>query len=135
MNWAEQGPTRREVLRAIGMMAGTAVLYQAMEVLGHAKETQFAGPPNLQGARPGTKVVVLGAGLAGMLAAYELAKAGYDVQILEYNNRPGGRNWSLYGGDTYTELGGATQKVGFSEGNYLNPGPWRIPYHHRALLH
>ena len=68
MNWAEQGPTRREVLRAIGMMAGTAVLYQAMEVLGHAKETQFAGPPNLQGARPGTKVVVLGAGLAGMLA-------------------------------------------------------------------
>ena len=75
MNWAEQGPTRREVLRAIGMMAGTAVLYQAMEVLGHAKETQFAGPPNLQGARPGTKVVVLGAGLAGMLAAYELAKA------------------------------------------------------------
>jgi monoamine oxidase len=139
MNWADTGtgqaPTRREVLRAIGMMAGTAVLYQAMEVLGHAKETQFAGPPNLSGARPGTKIIVLGAGLAGMLAAYELAKAGYEVQILEYNNRPGGRNWSLHGGDTYTELGGETQKVGFAPGNYLNPGPWRIPYHHRALLH
>ena len=71
MNLAEhlsaQGPTRREVLRAMGMMAGTAVLYQAMEVLGHAKETQFGGPPNLQGARPGTRVVVLGAGLAGMI--------------------------------------------------------------------
>ncbi|WP_439544772.1 flavin monoamine oxidase family protein [Sandarakinorhabdus sp.] len=134
-NWAEAGPTRREVLRAIGMMAGTAVLYQAMEVLGHAKETQFAGPPNLQGARPGAKVLVLGAGLSGMLAAYELGKAGYEVQILEYNNRPGGRNWSLYGDDVYTELGGATQRVGFSDGNYLNPGPWRIPYHHRALLH
>ena len=139
MNWPEtlsaKGPTRREVLHAIGMMAGTAVLYQAMEALGHAKETQFAGPPNLQSARPGTKVLVLGAGLSGMLAAFELGKAGYDVQILEYNNRPGGRNWSLYGGDTYTELGGATQKVGFASGNYLNPGPWRIPYHHRALLH
>ena len=47
----------------------------------------------------------------------------------------GGRNWSLYGGDTYTELGGDTQKVGFSSGNYVNPGPWRIPYHHRTLLH
>jgi monoamine oxidase len=129
------GPTRRDVLHAIGVMAGTAVLYQAMEVLGHARETQFAGPPNLTGARPGTKVVVLGAGLAGMLAAYELGKAGYDVKIIEYNNRPGGRNWSLYGGDTYTELGGASQKVGFADGNYLNPGPWRIPYHHRALLH
>lgn len=128
-------PTRREVLRSIGMLGGAAVLYQAMEVLGHAKETQFAGPPNLSGARPGASVMVLGAGLAGMLAAYELRKAGYKVQILEYNDRPGGRNWSLYGGDTYTELGGATQKVGFAPGNYLNPGPWRIPYHHRTVLH
>jgi len=50
------------------------------------------------------------------------------VQILEYNDRPGGRNWSLYGGDTYTELGGFTQKVQFSEGLYLNParGAFRI---------
>lgn len=128
-------PTRRDVLRSIGLIGGAAVLYQAMEALGHAKETQFAGPPNLSGARAGASVVVLGAGLAGMLAAHELRKAGYKVEILEYNNRPGGRNWSLYGGDTYTELGGNVQKVGFAPGNYLNPGPWRIPYHHRTLLH
>ncbi|WP_310498559.1 flavin monoamine oxidase family protein [Sandarakinorhabdus sp.] len=128
-------PTRREVLHAIGMIGGASVLYNAMEALGHASETQFAGPPNLQGARPGTRIVVLGAGLAGMLAAHELTKAGYVVEILEYNNRPGGRNWSLRGGDTYTELGGETQKVGYAPGNFLNPGPWRIPYHHRTLLH
>ncbi len=127
--------TRREVLHAIGVAGGASVLYQAMATMGHAAETQFAGPPNLTGARPGASVLVLGAGLAGMLAAYELGKAGYTVQILEYNNRPGGRNWSLYGGDTYTELGGATQKIGFAPGNYLNPGPWRIPYHHRTILH
>ncbi len=131
----QQAPSRREILHAIGMLGGAAVLYQAMEALGHAKESQFNGPPNLSGARPGASVLVLGAGLAGMLAAYELRKAGYKVQIIEYNNRPGGRNWSLYGGDTYTELGGATQKVGFAPGNYLNPGPWRIPYHHRTILH
>ena len=106
-----------------------------MTTLGYAAETQFDGPPQLSGARKGASVLVLGAGLAGMLAAYELTKAGYKVQILEYQNRAGGRNWSLYGGDTYTELGGATQKVGFAPGNYLNPGPWRIPYHHRTLLH
>ncbi|MBB6226369.1 monoamine oxidase [Polymorphobacter multimanifer] len=123
------------MLRTIGMIGGSLALYQAMEVLGHAKETQFAGPPKLSGAPAGASVLVLGAGLAGMLAAFELRKAGYKVQILEYNNRPGGRNWSLYGGDTYTELGGETQKVGFAPGNYLNPGPWRIPYHHRTLLH
>ena len=73
--------------------------------------------------------------MAGMCAAYELRKAGYDVKILEYNNRPGGRNWSLYGGDTYTELGGFTQHVEFDKGLYINPGPWRIPFHHYALLH
>ncbi|MFZ4690316.1 MAG: flavin monoamine oxidase family protein [Polymorphobacter sp.] len=135
MGLGDRVPTRREVLRAIGMLGGASVLYQAMAAMGHAAETQFAGPPNLSGARPGASVLVLGAGLAGMLAAYELAKAGYSVRIIEYNNRPGGRNWSLYGGDTYTELGGETQKIGFAKGNYLNPGPWRIPYHHRTLLH
>ncbi|MBC7507026.1 MAG: flavin monoamine oxidase family protein [Sandarakinorhabdus sp.] len=130
-----QLPTRREMLHAIGVLGGASVLYQAMEAMGHAAETQFAGPPDLSGARPGASVLVLGAGLGGMLAAYELAKAGYKVEIIEYNNRPGGRNWSLYGGDSYTELGGATQKIGFAKGNYLNPGPWRIPYHHRTVLH
>ena len=56
------------------------------------------------------------------------------VSVLEYNARPGGRNWSLRGGDVYTELGGATQKCEFDAGLYLNPGPWRIPYHHYAIL-
>lgn len=130
-----RGPTRRQMLTAIGMAGGASVLYSAMTAMGHAAESQFHGPPKLSGARAGASVVVLGAGLAGMLAAYELAKAGYGVRILEYQDRSGGRNWSLYGGDTYTELGGATQKVGFAAGNYLNPGPWRIPHHHRTLLH
>lgn len=59
---------------------------------------------------------------------------GYEVQILEFQNRAGGRAWTLRGGDTYTELGGYTQRVTFQEGNYFNPGPWRIPYHHHAYM-
>jgi len=110
-------------------------MYQAMTKMGHAAGTDFRGPPELAGAKPGTSVLVLGAGLAGMLAAYELRKAGYNVRVLEFQNRSGGRNISLRGGDTLTELGGATQTVQFAPGNYINPGPWRIPYHHRALLH
>ena len=55
--------------------------------------------------------------------------------MLEYNDRPGGRNWSLYGGDTYTDIGGQTQRVKFDKGLYFNPGPWRIPYHHSAMLY
>lgn len=123
------------MLHAIGLIGGTAAIYQMMTTFGHAEETRFPGPPKLAGARKGASVIVLGAGLAGMLAAYELEKAGYRVTILEYQDRAGGRNWSLHGGDTFTELGGATQKVTFAKGNYLNPGPWRIPYHHRTLLH
>jgi monoamine oxidase len=79
-------------------------------------------------------VLILGAGLAGMTAALELRKAGYRVQVLECNRRPGGRNWTLRGGDTFTELGGFTQTCEFEQGLYFNPGPWRIPYHHRAVL-
>ena len=69
-----------------------------------------------------------------MTAALELRKAGYQVRILEFNSRPGGRNWTLRGGDSFTELGGVTQTCEFEQGLYINPGPWRIPYHHRALL-
>jgi monoamine oxidase len=135
MSSTRQTPTRRQLLHAIGLMGGTAAVYNLMTTFGHAAETRFAGPPNLAGARKGASVIVLGAGLAGMLAAYELTKAGYSVRILEYQNRAGGRNWSLYGGDKFTEMGGASQTVGFAKGNYLNPGPWRIPHHHRTLLH
>jgi len=128
-------PTRRELLAAIGKVGGSLAMYQAMTALGHAAETQFTGPPNLTGARKGASVLVLGAGLAGMLAAYELTKAGYKVQVLEYQDRPGGRNYSVRGGDKIVEVGGATQTIGYAPGNYLNPGPWRIPHHHRTLLH
>jgi len=127
--------TRRDLLTMIGKAGGALAMYQAMTALGHAAESRFDGPPNLSGARPGASVLILGSGLAGMLAAYELGKAGYMVEILEYQDRPGGRNYSIRGGDKIAEVGGATQTVGFAPGNYLNPGPWRIPHHHRTLIH
>ncbi len=127
--------TRREWLTMIGRVGGGMAMYQAMTALGHAAETQFTGPPKLSGARPGASVLVLGAGLAGLVAAYELSKAGYKVQLLEYQDRPGGRNYTVRGGDKIVEVGGATQSVNFAPGNYLNPGPWRIPHHHRTILH
>ncbi|OUJ14581.1 flavin monoamine oxidase family protein [Acetobacter sp. DsW_063] len=132
---SRHAPTRRQILSSIGVSAGAAALYHAMTALGHAEESRFEKPLTLSPAKERSRVVVLGAGLAGLVAAYELGKAGYDVTVLEYQNRIGGRNWTLRNGDTYTELGGASQKVSFSNNNYFNPGPWRIPHHHRALLH
>jgi monoamine oxidase len=133
-NSAVSSPSRRDLLRMIGVAAGSAAMYQAMTSLGFAAESPYRGPVDLQGAPRGASVLILGAGLAGMSAAYELRNAGYEVQVLEYNGRPGGRNWSLRGGDSYTELGGHTQECRFDKDLYINPGPWRIPYHHRGML-
>lgn len=133
-NESETIPSRRDLLSLVGSVAGSAAMYQAMTSLGFASESNYKGPIELSGDPKGASVLVLGAGLAGMTAALELRAAGYKVQVLEFNSRPGGRNWTIRGGDRFTELGGATQTCGFEEGLYLNPGPWRIPYHHRALL-
>src|SRR6202045_3343240 len=133
-NSAVSSPSRRDLLRMIGITAGSTAMYQAMSSLGFAAESPYRGPIDLQGTPKGASVLILGAGMAGMTAAYELRNAGYQVQVLEFNGRAGGRNWSLRGGDTYTELGGATQHCEFDKDLYINPGPWRIPYHHRGML-
>lgn len=53
------------------------------------------------------KVLVLGAGAAGLSAALALKKRGHKVVVIEYQNRIGGRLWSkqLPYGDQCTELG------------------------------
>lgn len=118
----------------IGQVAGGAAMYQAMTALGHAAESTYQGPLKLSKAKPGASVVVLGGGLAGLTAAAELRNAGYKVTLLECQNRAGGRAWTLRGGDTFTEIDGTTQTVGFAKGNYINPGPWRVPHNHHAMM-
>src|ERR1700674_2803805 len=107
--------SRRQLLRMIGVTAGSAAMYQAMSSLGFAAESPYRGPVDLQGAPKGASRLVLGAGMGRMTAADELRNAGYKVQVLEYNARPGGRNWSLRGGDRYTDLGGLTQPCEFAK--------------------
>jgi len=128
------GVSRRHILKVIGMTAGSAAMYQAMTSMGLAQPSDYKGPIKLEGNAKGATLLILGAGLAGLTAAIEMQKAGYKVKILEYNNRAGGRNWSIRGGDKVVDLAGDKQTCEFDEGLYLNPGPWRIPYHHLALL-
>lgn len=66
------------------------------------------------------KVIIIGAGLAGLSAAYELTHAGHDVTVLEARRRPGGRVHTLR--DT------------FAEGLYAEAGATRIPNHHHFTL-
>ena len=76
--------------------------------------------------RSAKKVVVVGAGPAGLTTAYELQKAGYQVTVLEARNRPGGRTLTIRGGDSETDLDGVTQTARFADGIYLNAGAARI---------
>jgi monoamine oxidase len=79
--------------------------------------------------------VILGAGIAGMVLAWELRKAGFAPLILEARDRPGGRNWTLRGGDVIREAG-SIQQVAWDRAPhlYFNPGPGRLPYHHQGIL-
>ncbi|MEH1830676.1 MAG: FAD-dependent oxidoreductase [Nostoc sp.] len=52
------------------------------------------------------RVIVVGAGLAGLTAAYELTLAGFDVQLFEARERVGGRVQTVFfGAEQHGELG------------------------------
>ncbi len=66
------------------------------------------------------RIVIIGAGLAGLSAAYELTQAGHDVTVLEARTRPGGRVRTL--------------RDPFADGLYAEAGAARIPDHHQYTL-
>ncbi|MEO3887516.1 flavin monoamine oxidase family protein [Nonomuraea sp. B5E05] len=124
--------TRRGLLVGIGAVGGAGAMYAAMGALGLAPSEQskdYVAP------RPGdftlrgkgtAKVVIIGAGVAGLTAAYELGKAGYDCTLLEAREKAGGRNLTLRGGDRLSEQNGPAQEVTLGDGVYFNAGPARI---------
>jgi monoamine oxidase len=75
----------------------------------------WAGPPQLpQGLGTGQTVLILGAGIGGLTAAYELSRAGFHCEVLEAQNRAGGRNLTARRGTVITEESaehGVTQQV------------------------
>ncbi len=132
--------SRRQFLHGLGHVGGYSAVYVAMQAMGllapahAAPATPFALPPGSgwAGKRP-IKVGILGAGIAGLVAAYELNRAGYDVQVFEGNDRIGGRVWTVRGGDTIRQDGRPDQHCDFDPGNYLNAGAARLPTHHHII--
>jgi monoamine oxidase len=127
---------RRDFLRSVGATAGAGALFATMGALdlaptaaAAAREAAYQAPRTgdftLTG-RAAADVVVLGGGIAGLTAAYELGKAGYRCTVLEARDRAGGRNFTVRGGDTTTDLYGNKQTARFSDGQYMNAGPARI---------
>ncbi|WP_394830321.1 FAD-dependent oxidoreductase [Pendulispora rubella] len=87
---------RRQLLRGLGLSAGALALSSA-----------FAACRGRTHTTHGPHVVVVGAGLAGLTAAYRLAQRGRSVDIYEANHRTGGRVYTLHNHfATKVELGG-----------------------------
>ncbi len=128
--------TRRDILMRFGAVGGFAAAYAAANGLGLMGSNEaWAGTPDLQpDSGKGVRVVILGAGVAGMSAAYELGKAGYQCTVLEARDRVGGRNFTVRKGTTIEMNDGSRQVCQFDDGYYFNAGPARIPSNHQATL-
>jgi monoamine oxidase len=103
-----EGPTRREFLRrGAGVTAG-AVLATSVGGLASASARERRAQRRQQ-ARAGARVVVVGAGLAGLTCAYRLRKHGVHADVFEAReDRVGGRCWTVRGfeNDQVAEHGG-----------------------------
>jgi monoamine oxidase len=133
--WSGLG-TRREFLTRVGAAGGYAAAFSTMHALG----LMFAPPAKAEdlklpaGSGTGIKVAILGGGIAGLVSAYELGKAGYSCTVLEARSRPGGRNWTVRGGTKIEFTDGYTQTSTWEPDSYLNAGPARLPSIHKTML-
>ncbi|KKC57465.1 amine oxidase, flavin-containing [Bacillus sp. UMTAT18] len=66
------------------------------------------------------QIIIVGAGISGLVAASLLKEAGHNITVLEANNRIGGRIYTI--------------REPFSRGLYFNAGPMRIPDTHKLTL-
>ena len=130
------GLSRRQFLTRVGAVGGYSAAFLTMQGLGLVPSVP-AGAEGIHaapGSGSGTRVVVLGGGIAGLVAAYELRALGYAPLVLEARSRPGGRNWTVRGGDTVQLTDGSSQSCGWGPGSYQNFGPARLPSIHRTIL-
>lgn len=156
---------RREFLTSIGKAVGSSAMLRTMAAMGISSSLAACGsssaqsgptggsPPPPPGPPPagglvsprpgdwpanvgvGRTVAILGGGIAGMTAAYEMTQLGYDCTILEARPAAGGRNITIRSGDIIDETDSSQQCLFDNDPNlYFNAGPARIAHHHEFLL-
>src|SRR5688572_21344816 len=82
------GPTRRDVLRATLAASAGMLLSSCKSKSARTSSTSLTKESQ-------RRVIVVGAGFAGLAAAYELHSAGYKVHVYEARGRDGGRVLSM----------------------------------------
>lgn len=120
--------------KLIQRAAASGAALSLAHAFGAAPACAAAAAPRDPALGRGRKVIILGAGVAGLVSGYELTRAGFDVTLLEARDRVGGRNWTVRAGDVVRHAHGETQTVAWSDGKYFNCGPARLPSYHTAML-
>jgi len=109
--------TRREFVRQSILLAVGITLISCED---EKTDTIDGSPGQLIGSQSSKEVIIIGAGMSGLVAGYELTRAGHDVIILEARNRVGGRVLTL--------------REPFSDGHFAEAGAARIPPDHDLTL-
>ena len=127
--------SKREFLEAFAAIGGVSAVLSALDGWGMGIASAADTPPELMGRAGGTNVLILGAGLSGMTAAYELTQRGYSCRILEARPYAGGRCQTSRAGFQMTDDQGETKTCDFDEGLHFNNGAWRLPSFHHSVFH
>ncbi len=141
--------TRREVLYRMAALGGSVPLVQTMGSLGLMNVSSSAHARLATGGSvdptigTGKKVAIIGAGLSGLTAAYELSRLGFECHIFEADKRAKGRTFTVRPDGSsdswYHENQRDPEVCNFEEVDgagslYFEAGAGRIPFHHRTVL-
>jgi len=110
---------RRNFLK--GCISGAATMSTFQLYAAGLKSTPLKEFTHLERKGAAKKVIVVGAGLAGLAAAYELTQAGHEVTVFEVRLRPGGRVRTL--------------REPFSDGLYAEAGARLFSDSYTRLIH
>jgi monoamine oxidase len=128
------GLSRRQFITRVGQAGGYSAAFSMMQSLGLLPIAESAAQSVMPSNGKGTKVLILGGGIAGLVSAYELRKLGYECTVLEARARVGGRNWTIRNGTEVNFTDGTKQTCQFDPGHYFNAGPARLPSIHKNML-
>ena len=126
--------TRREFIRRSLILSAGASLIISCEDNENIPSNPISSSPGMLSSNGNAKkIIVIGAGMSGLVAAYELVRAGHDVTILEARDRIGGRVLTIrspFSNNHFAEGGAARIKpshnltIGYANHFNLNLDPF-----------